>query len=171
MSWVLKVWKQELENRGSKQRVPLLSVQIWSAPCPLPFTSLGCLMQQNPLPANILAEEHSYTVSPCGKLPEEKRFCPNSVSADSCSRCYRGMVNVSWTVSLDKAFSTNLAHTFVVHREIILTSHFAINPLIFLLRCRQQDSTPARTRIYCATSLPLCCGAGFCWLIYSQQQH
>lgn len=73
-------------------------------------------MQQNPLPANVLADKHSYTVSPCGKLPEEKRFCPDSLSADSCARCYRGTVNVSWTVSLDKPFWTNLVHTFSLHR-------------------------------------------------------
>lgn len=73
-------------------------------------------MQQNPLPANVLADKHSYTVSPCGKFPEEKRFCPNSLSADSCARCYRGTVNVSWSVSLDKPFWTNLVHTFLLHR-------------------------------------------------------
>lgn len=73
-------------------------------------------MQQNPLPANVLADKHSYTVSPCGKLPEEKRFCPDSLSADSCARCYRGTVNVSWSVSLDKPFWTNLVHTFLWHR-------------------------------------------------------
>lgn len=129
-------------------------------------------MQQNTLPANVLADKHSYTVSPCGKLPEEKRFCPDSLSADSCARCYRGTVNVSWSVSLDEPFSTNPVHTFLLHRGTDFNiSHVAIHILVILLRCRQQDSTPASTQIHWSTSLPLCCGAGFCWLIVPRQQH
>lgn len=50
-------------------------------------------------------------------------------------------------------------------------SHVGIFIIVILLRLRQQDSTPASTQIHWSTSLPLCCGAGFSWVIVPQQQH